>query len=488
MFSAYLSASTLDVLYWAISLLLFGGALYLLVRLQQEHVKFGNRVFAGLGLGVLLGLIIQFALGAQASAVKLSLSWINLVSSVYLGLLKMIVIPLVMVSVITALVKLKGQRNVGQIGASVLTILLLTTAIAALVGALTTASFGLTTNGLEKGKAEADRAATLEKSAANVAGDLPSQFASFVPANPFQDMTGARSTSTIAVVIFSGFLGFGILSVGKKRQELFDRLAGGLEALHAVVMEIVKAVLRLTPFGILALMTNIVAGSNWAQILKLANFVLLSYVAIAIMFVIHFVILAVFGLNPLTYLRKAWSTLTFAFVSRSSAATLPMTIRTQTSALGVPESISNLGSSFAVTIGQNGCAGIYPAMLAVMVAPTLGINPLAPAFLIKLIVVVAIGSLGIAGVGGGATYAGLVVLSSMGLPVWIAALLIAVEPLIDMARTSLNVSGAFVANLVTARLRGELDLQQYRDLTPDLAEESSPAEISVRLRKGLANQ
>jgi L-cystine uptake protein TcyP (sodium:dicarboxylate symporter family) len=164
-----------------------------------------------------------------------------------------------------------------------------------------------------------------------------------------------------------------------------------------------------------------------------------------------------------------------------------MTIRTQTATLGVPESISNLGSSFAVTIGQNGCAGIYPAMLAVMVAPTLGINPLDPGFLIKLLVIVAIGSFGIAGVGGGATYAGLVVLSSMGLPVWIAALLIAVEPLIDMARTALNVSDAFVANLVTAKLRGELDLAQYRDMTPALVDEGAAAEPAPTLRRGLAS-
>jgi L-cystine uptake protein TcyP (sodium:dicarboxylate symporter family) len=238
-------------------------------------------------------------------------------------------------------------------------------------------------------------------------------------------------------------------------------------------MELVKTVLRLTPFGLLGLVTNIVAGSNWAQILKLVNFVLVSYLAIGIMFLIHFVILALVGLNPITYLRKAWSTLAFAFVSRSSAGTLPMTIKTQASTLGVPEPIANAGSSFAVTIGQNGCAGIYPAMLAVMVAPTLGINPLEPVFLIKLVILVALGSLGIAGVGGGATYAGLVVLSSLGFPVWIAALLITVEPLIDMARTALNVSDAFVANLVTAKLRGELDLSRYNDGGAILVEEAA---------------
>jgi L-cystine uptake protein TcyP (sodium:dicarboxylate symporter family) len=194
--------------------------------------------------------------------------------------------------------------------------------------------------------------------------------------------------------------------------------------------------------------------------------------AIGVMFVVHFIIMAVFGLNPITYLKKAWSTLTFAFVSRSSAGTLPMTIRTQASALGVPEPIANVGSSLAVTIGQNGCAGIYPAMLAVMVAPTLGINPLEPLFLLKLVVLIALSSFGIAGVGGGATYAGLVVLSSLGFPVWIAALLISVEPLIDMARTALNVSDAFVANLVTARVRGDLDLAQYNSSSAALVEEA----------------
>jgi L-cystine uptake protein TcyP (sodium:dicarboxylate symporter family) len=151
-----------------------------------------------------------------------------------------------MVSVITAIVKLKGQRNVGKIGGTVLTFLLITTAIAALVGALTTAAFGLTTAGLEKGEAETKRAAALEESAAKVASDLPSQIAAFVPSNPFQDMTGARSTSTIAVVIFSGFVGFGILGVSKKRQDLFDRAIRGVDLAHDVVLEIVKIVLRLT--------------------------------------------------------------------------------------------------------------------------------------------------------------------------------------------------------------------------------------------------
>ncbi len=459
MFSSFLNAAALDIVYFIIILALFVGAIVWLAILQKKGVKFGNRVLIALGLGIVLGLIINFVFGAASNASKLALNWIKLVGNIYVGLLRMIVIPLVMVSIMSAIASMQGRKNIGKIGGSIIGILMVTTAISALVGALITAAFGLNTEGLPK---DAASVTSLETRAADVnKTDVTSQIYSFIPTNPFYDMTGQRSTSTIATVIFSSFLGFGMLAVAKKKPELFKSLKNGLDALNAMVMEVVKIVLRLTPFGILALIAAFVVGSNWAQALKLVNFILISYLAILIMFLIHFGILAAFGLNPITYLKKAWSTLTFAFFSRTSAGTLPMTIKTQTARLGVPDSIANIGSSLALSIGQNGCAGIYPAMLAVMVAPSLGINPLEIGFLIKLILIVAVSSFGIAGVGGGATFAGLVVLSSMGFPVWIAALLMSVEPLIDMARTALNVSDAFVANLVTAKTQGELNLELY---------------------------
>ena len=470
MFTSFLSANVLDIVFFIIIMALFVGAIIYMATQQKKHVKFGTRILWALVLGVVLGLILQFVFGPTSNAVKLSLNWIKLVGNIYVALLRMIIIPLVLVSIMTAIANMQGQKNIGKIGGTIIGVLLITTAIAALVGALTTASFGLNTEGLS---ADDARVTSLEDRATTVnSTDVTGQILSFIPSNPFLDMTGARSTSTIAVVIFASFLGFGMLGVAKRKPELFKSLRNGLDALQAMVMEVVKIVLRLTPYGIMALITSFVVGSNWSQALKLVNFVLISYLAIFIMFLIHFGILAAFGINPLVYLTKAWSTLTFAFFSRTSAGTLPMTVKTQTSRLGVPEGIANIGSSLALSIGQNGCAGIYPAMLAVMVAPSLGINPLEPLFLIKLILIVAISSFGIAGVGGGATFAGLVVLSSMGMPVWIAALLISVEPLIDMARTALNVSDAFVANLVTAKLQGELDMSVYNNPSTELIEEA----------------
>ena len=195
--------------------------------------------------------------------------------------------------------------------------------------------------------------------------------------------------------------------------------------------------------------------------MKLGSFVLASYCAILIMFAIHLALITGVGLNPIRYVRKIMPVLVFAFTSRTSVGAIPMNVQTQTQRLGTPDGIANFAASFGSTIGQNGCAGIYPAMLAVMIAPTVGIDPFTPGFIAQLIFIVTIGSVGVAGVGGGATFAALIVLSAMDLPVALAGLLISVEPLIDMGRTALNVSGSITAGTVTSRILGETDMRIF---------------------------
>lgn len=199
-------------------------------------------------------------------------------------------------------------------------------------------------------------------------------------------------------------------------------------------------------------MTKVTAGSNGSDILDLLGFILASYLAIAIMFVIHGLLITSIGVNAVQYFKKVWPVLTFAFTSRSSAATIPLNVETQINDLGNHPSVANFSATFGATIGQNGCAGIYPAMLAVMIAPTMGVDPLDFMFIITLIGIVAVSSFGVAGVGGGATFAALMVLPVLGFPVVLAALLISIEPLIDMARTALNVNGAMTAGTITSRV------------------------------------
>jgi len=286
---------------------------------------------------------------------------------------------------------------------------------------------------------------------------------SFVPRNIFYDLTDARSTSIIAVVIFGLIFGVAALLVSEENKTHGDRIAGFVDTTQAVVMRLVNLVMNLTPYGVMALMTRVIAGSDGSAILTLISFVIASFIAIAIMFCVHALLLGILGTNIKSYFQKVWPVLTFAFVTRSSAATIPLTIRAQIEELNVPAPIANISASFGATIGQNGCAGIYPAMLAVMVAPTMGVD-IDIGFIASLLVIIAIGSFGIAGVGGGATNAAIVVLSAMGFPVTVAALLISIEPLIDMARTALNVNGAITSGMITSRLLGK----QIQDAESDI--------------------
>ena len=268
----------------------------------------------------------------------------------------------------------------------------------------------------------------------------------------FADFAGTRPTSTIAVVIFAAFLGIAFLGIQRKYAKEAQTFANLIQSLEKIILRVTTLVLRLTPFGIFALMARVMATSDFEALVNLGRFIIASYAAILVMFVVHLVLLLWVKVSPRDYLGNAWSTLLFAFTSRTSAGTLPMTVETQVEKFNVNEAVANFSASFGLSIGQNGCAGIYPAMLATIVAPTVGINIFSFEFILSLIAIVTISSLGVAGVGGGATFASLIVLSSMNLPIAIVGLVISVEPLIDMARTALNVSDSMVAGIVTDRL------------------------------------
>ncbi|MCM3638324.1 L-cystine transporter [Sporosarcina luteola] len=442
-----------------VALLLLIGLLY---TMHRKNVSFSKRVFTGLGLGIVFGFILNIAYGADSEVLAESVSWFNVVGTGYVKLLQMIVVPLVFISILGAFTKVTIGKNFGKMAGMILGILVGTTAIAAAIGISASLLFGLDASEIVQGEAEAARGVSIEERSADMAGKaLPDQILELLPANPFLDFTGARPTSTIGVVIFAAFLGFAYLALVRRDEENANLVKKGIDALYSLIMGVVRIVLRLTPYGILAIIARTVATSDFAAIFSLGKFVLASYAALLVMFLIHLIIITVSGLNPVTYVKKTAEALLFAFSSRSSAGTLPLNIKTQTDRLGVPDGIANFAGSFGLSIGQNGCAGVYPAMLAVMIAPTVGQNPLEPTFLITLIVIVAISSFGVAGVGGGATFAAILVLSALNLPVALAGLLISVEPLIDMGRTALNVSGSMTAGVTTARVNGELDKEIF---------------------------
>lgn len=433
----------------------------ILHMMARKHISFAKRVFTALGIGIVFGVLLHLVYGTHSNVITSTSDWFNIVGQGYVALLQMIVMPLIFISIVAAFTKIQIGEKFAKIASLIFIFLIGTVTIAAIVGVVYALMFGLDASTINLGNAEQARGSEIAKQAKDLtAHTLPQQILELLPKNPFLDFTGQRATSTIAVVIFASFIGFAYLRVARKQPDHGELLKRAIDAIYSLVMAIVTFVLRLTPYGVLAIMANTLSTSDFGAIWTLGKFLIASYAALITMYIIHLIILSLLGISPIRYIKKTLEVLIFAFTSRSSAGTLPLNVQTQTRRLGVPEGIANFAATFGLSIGQNGCAGIYPAMLAIMVAPVANVE-IDLQFIVTLIAVVIISSFGVAGVGGGATFASILVLSTLNLPVALAGVLISVEPLIDMGRTALNVNDSMLAGTGTAKLTKHWDKDTF---------------------------
>ena len=435
--------------------------IFLLYFMEKKHLNFTVRVLSALILGLLLGFVLRNIY--DTDVITNTMIWYNVVGSGYVRLLQMLVMPLIFISITMALLNIKGDSNIAKMTMIIISILMITTAISALVGILISKGFGLDASKIQAIVGDYSQGALNYENRLEAFNSkpVPQQLLEIIPTNPFSALAGGGGSPTLSVVFFSAFVGMAALGIKKKKPEIFDFFRKIMFSLHEIVMRIVSIVMRLTPYGVLALMAKFMATSDLKAFAQLGQFLLASYIAIFIMLIVHSIILMIFGYNPVKYYSKALPTLAFAFSSRTSAGTLPMTVDTLKNKMGISEGVSNLSASLAVTIGQNGCAGIYPAMVVTMIAPTLGINVFEPLFLIKVVLIIAIGSFGIAGVGGGATNAALITLSALNFPVELVAILLGIEPLIDMGRTLLNVNDGMITAAAAGKICKEVDMSKF---------------------------
>ncbi|AYE36577.1 L-cystine transporter [Borrelia turcica IST7] len=452
------------IIYTLSNIVIMFGLLGLLYFFHKKHISFTKRIFIALGLGLIFGMSMQYFYESEPMIIKESVKWINILGTGYVRLLKMIVIPLIIVSIISAIIKLTNTQDVWKMSLSVILVLVFTAGIASIIGIYTSLFFNLTAESLQFGEDEIAYGKNLNQGLDRLNHtSITQRLSELIPENIFEDMAGMRPSSTIGVVIFAALVGIAALRVSRKKPESIEFFKQIMATAQDLTSGILVLILKLTPYAILAMITKISATSDISSIMNLGKFVLASYVAIGITILMHMTLIALNRLNPITFIKKAFPVLTFAFISRSSSATIPVNVEVQTEQLGVSEGIANLSSSFGASIGQNGCAALHPAMLAIMIAPTQGINPTDPSFILQLIGIIIITSFGVAGVGGGATMASLMVLSSMNLPVELVGLLISIEPLIDMGRTSANVSDSMVAGVITAKNLNQLDINIYNN-------------------------
>ena len=429
----------------------FAALLYGLWRYHRQSDSLSRSVFLGLFLGVAYGLILSF-FNVDTEAL---LPWVNIIGNGYVNLLKMIAMPLVFISILAAIARLEKASMIGSMSFWIISTLLITTGIAALDGAIIANLFHLDASSIVQGQSEIARGQSMVESSSKVSDlTIPGLILSFIPTSIGGTFAGLEDTSMISAVVIASLMGIAALTVNKNDPEKGAIIIRGIDVLQSWIMALVRFIIRLTPYGILALMFKVIVTTDATAIWQLAKFLLASYVALFIMLLVHALIITLTGRSPITHFKKIAPVLTFAFTSRSSAATIPLSIDAQVNKLGIAKPIANFSASFGSTIGQNGCAGVYPAMLAMMIAPTMGIDPWSMGFIASVVGVAMIASFGVAGVGGGATFAAIIVLSTLGMPLELAGLLISIEPLIDMMRTLVNVSGSITSGVVGNRILG----------------------------------
>lgn len=417
---------------------------YGIFKLDLRKDSLSKSVFIAMFLGALIGVSLHFI---SADARHGVIDWYSIAGNGYVNLLKLVAIPLIFISILSAINKLEHGAGLGRMSLTIVGCMLFLVMTAGFIGLLTAHTLGLNASAFS----HLQSTLTADDIAKTSAISLPALITSLIPTNLFLDLTGARSVSVIGIVIFTLLAGIALLKVKKEAPEQGERLGAGIDAIQFWVMKMVRIVIALTPYGVMALMAKVFSSYRLEQFVSLLGFIAACYLAVLMMFVMHGVLVALTGRNPVTYFKTVWPALTFAFVSRSSAASIPLAIAAQEK-FGVPNTIANIAASFGSSMGQNGCAGIYPAIMVAMIAPTVGIDPFSLTFLAAMLPAIALGSIGVAGVGGGGTFAALIVLSTLNFPVALVGIFIAIEPVVDMARTALNVNGSMMSGVLATRL------------------------------------
>jgi len=269
----------------------------------------------------------------------------------------------------------------------------------------------------------------------------------------------------IGMVIFGAFLGRAIWWIKAdepKVEEFMRKLVNGL---HKALMNMALLILDYMPWAVIALLANTIAQKGLDSILSVVHFIFVLYLAIIAQFIIQLIALSINGINPIVYMKKSLALLILAFTSRSSVGCLPVTIETLTQKLGVNQATASFVAGFGTTAGMQGCAGIFPSLLIVYVCHLTG-TAMDFSMIVMTIIVVTLGSLGIAGIPGTATMAASVGLSGVGMASSFSLIgpILAIDPLIDMARTMLNVSGSVTNALIIDKRLGNLDENIYNEI------------------------
>ncbi|MBR9728978.1 dicarboxylate/amino acid:cation symporter [Shewanella intestini] len=417
---------------------------------MTESKKLGltSKIVIGMLLGIIIGLLLRNVF-PESAFVKdyITEGLFAVIGTIFISSLKMLVVPLVFISLVCGTCSLSDPSKLGRLGGKTIAFYLFTTAIA-LTLAISAAVV------IHPGSA------TLASSAmefnAKEAPSLAQVIINIVPTNPIQAMTEGNM---LQIILFAVIFGFAISHIGERGK----RIAALFNDLNEVIMRVVTLIMQLAPYGVFALMAKLsltLGLETFGSVLK--YFFLVIFILIVHALVVYPSLLKVFsGLSPIMFLRKIRDVQLFAFSTASSNATLPVTIETAEHRMGVDNKIASFTLPLGATINMDGTA-IMQGVATVFIAQVFGIE-LSFTDYLTVVVTATLASIGTAGVPGVGLIMLAMVLNQVGLPVEGIALIIGVDRLLDMVRTAVNVTGDTVATVVIAKSEGEFNQQIFED-------------------------
>lgn len=436
--------------------------------------SFGFQIIAALVLGIAVGLI-AVQLGAGQDNPTVLSDTLDTIGSSYVTLLRTAVVPLVFTAIVASISNLRRVQNAARLAGQTLLWFAITAFIAVVIGII----LGLV---IQPGSRAGEGLETGEPHSVGtwwnfLIGLIPQNFLGIGASTSLDAETGAASTSIsfniLQVIVVSAVVGIAALKAGKKAEPFL----AFTESLLKVIQRVLWWIIRIAPIGTFGLIGAAVVNYGWDKLTSLAWFVVAVYVGLAlVLFVVYPVLIKTHGLSIKQYFSGVWPAVQLGFVSRSSLGTLPLTERVTERNLGVPSSYASFAVPFGSTTKMDGCAAIYPAIAAIFVAQFFGIELSVIQYLL-IVVVSVVGSAATAGTTG-ATVMLTLTLSTLGLPLEGVGLLLAIDPILDMGRTAVNVAGQALVPTIVAKREGILDETLYNAKREGLpfADESDDAD------------
>ena len=386
------------------------------------------QIFIALGLGIVAGLIFL-----AAGAADFTEAYIKPFGTIFLNLLKFIVVPIVITSIIQGVVSLSDVKKVGTIGLRTIIYYFCTTAFAITIGLIFANLF--------KGTYKVLETSSLEYEAAEPTSFMDT-IVNIFPSNIFQPMV---ESTMLQVIVIALFVGFGIIIAGDKGQAFKE----WIDSAYEVFMVIMRGIIKLTPIAVFCLITPVVAVNGPEVLGSLAMVLLTAYIAYAVhaLFTYSVAVKSLGHMSPAKFFKGALPAFLFAFSSTSSIGTLPVTMECAEE-MGARKDVASFTLPLGATINMDGTA-IYQGVCAIFIASCFGIH-LSFGQMITIVLTATLASVGTAGTPGAGMIMLAMVLQSVGLPVEGIALVAGVDRIFDMGRTGINVVGDLSAAMIVS--------------------------------------